>query len=120
MFNAESENLEAAWKGHYLRFPSLDDYNHVDQQGFRFFREVRDVVIPYGAKRIPDSMFYSCTGLEHVEIPDTVEEIGDHAFAECVKLKNIPWRRLKRLKKIGISAFENCKELKSVYLPGSL
>ena len=116
----EYKYLEAAWKGHYLRFPSLDDYNHVDQQGFRFFREVRDVVIPYGAKRIPDSMFYSCTGLEHVEIPDTVEEIGDHAFAECVKLKNIPWRRLKRLKKIGISAFENCKELKSVYLPGSL
>lgn len=116
----EYKYLEESWKGHYLRFPSLDDYNNVDKQGFRFFREMRDVVIPYGAKRIPDSMFYSCTGLEHVEIPDTVEEIGNHAFAECVKLKNIPLRRLKRLKKIGISAFENCKALEFVYLPGSL
>lgn len=116
----ECRYLEEPLQEHYLRFASLDDYNNVDKQGFRFFRELKDVAIPYGAKRIPDSMFYACTGLEHVEVPDTVEEIGDHAFAECGKLKNIPLRRLKKLRKIGISAFENCKELESVYLPGSL
>lgn len=105
---------------HQLRFPSLDDYNKVDKQGFRFYREMKDVVIPYGAKRIPDSMFFSCSGLKHVEIPDTVEEIGNHAFAECENLENISFEKLKRLRKIGISAFENCKKLKKVYLPETL
>mgnify|MGYP002510104501 CR=1 FL=1 len=108
------------WEEHYLKFSSLDDYNNVDKQGFRFFREMKDVVIPYGAKRIPDSMFYSCSGLERVEIPDTVEEIGNHAFAECEKLKDISFQRLTHLRKIGTSAFENCKALKSVFLPGAL
>lgn len=116
----EYRYLEEPRREHYLRFPSVDDYNKVDKQGFRFSGNVRDVVIPYGAKKIPDSMFYSCGRLEHIEIPDTVEEIGDHAFAECRKLKNIPLRRLKHLRKIGVSAFENCMELEKVFLPGAL
>lgn len=112
--------LEEPYREHFLRFPSVDDYNKVDKQGFRFSEDIKDVVIPYGAKKIPDSMFYSCSGLEYIEIPDTVEVIGNHAFAECRKLKNISLRRLKHLKKIGVSAFENCMELEKVFLPGSL
>lgn len=116
----EYKYLAGPCEEHHLRFSSLDDYNHVDKQGFRFFGEVKDVVIPYGAKRIPDSMFYSCSGLERVEIPDTVEEIGNHAFAECGKLKEVSLGGLKNLRKIGTSAFENCRELEDVFLPGAL
>lgn len=105
---------------HSLRFQNLEDFLNVDQQGFRFFRELREVVIPEGALRIPDSMFYGCSGLERVQLPSTVEEIGSHAFAECHSLKAISLSGLPGLRRIGTSAFENCARLESVFLPGSL
>ena len=112
--------LPEAKAAHSLRFQDLEDFLNVDQQGFRFFRELREVVIPEGALCIPDSMFYGCSGLERVQLPSTVEEIGSYAFAECRGLKHISLAGLPRLRRIGTSAFENCVRLESVFLPGSL
>lgn len=107
-------------QAHSLVFRNLEDFNNVDQQGFRFFRELRDAVIPLGAERIPDSMFYGCSGLERVELPPTVREIGDYAFAQCRSLKYISLASLTQLRRIGTSAFENCESLEAVLLPASL
>lgn len=112
--------LPEAEAAHSLRFRDLEDFLNVDQQGFRFFRELREVVIPEGALRIPDSMFYGCSGLERVQLPSTLEEIGSHAFAECRSLKSISLAGLPGLRRIGTSAFENCVQLESIFLPGSL
>lgn len=103
-----------------LRFRDAEDFNNVDQQGFRFFRELRDTVIPMGVERIPHSMFYDCSGLESVELPPTVQEIGDYAFAGCRNLKHISLASLDQLRRIGTSAFEDCVSLERVFLPACL
>lgn len=103
-----------------LHFKDLEDYEGVDQQGYRFHQELEKVVIPEGAKRIPASMFFGCTSLKTVEMPDTVEEIGDFAFADCESLQNLSLSGNKCLKRIGISAFENCRSLKRMDFPASL
>lgn len=103
-----------------LRFKDLEDYEGVDQQGFRFYRELQEVVIPEGAKRIPPSMFFGCTALRKVEIPDSVEEIEDFAFADCECLEEISLAGKTQLRRIGVSAFENCRLLEKVEFAASL
>lgn len=104
----------------HLRFVDLYDYEHVDQQGFRFRKELLDVEIPEGATAIPKSMFYFCENMEEAILPETIEEIGGYSFAECRHLKKINLRSLTGLRKIGTSAFENCESLEEVELPATL
>lgn len=56
--------------------------------------------------------------IESVEIPDTVTEIQDYAFAANRTLKSVKFS--KNLKIIGPSAFFLCQNLESVELPASL
>lgn len=103
-----------------LRFKDLEDYEGVDQQGFRFYQDLEEVIIPEGAKRIVPGMFFKCTALTTVTMPDTIEEIGDFAFADCERLKNISFNGNRCLRRIGISAFENCASLHEIDFPASL
>lgn len=103
-----------------LRFKDLEDYEGVDQQGYRLQKDLKKVIIPDGAKRIPPSMFFGCTSLKRVEIPESIEEIGDFAFADCERLKEISLAGNKQLRRIGISAFENCENLKAIDFSASL
>lgn len=103
-----------------LSFKDLEDYEGVDTQGYRLNHDLERVIIPNGAKYIQPSMFYKCTSLETVEIPTSVEEIGDYAFADCIKLEKISLVDNVNLKKIGVSAFENCENIVEINLPASL
>lgn len=54
-----------------------------------------------------EGAFYNCTSLATVNIPNTVEEIGNFAFYGCSKLKGkliIP----NTVTYIGVYAFYNC------------
>ena len=57
-------------------------------------------------------------GIEEVEIPDTVTEIGDYAFHNFLELKkiNIP----NSVNRIGREAFYLCESLVSVTIPNSV
>ena len=109
--------LKAAEKEKILTFKDLKDYRGVDQQGYRFRQDIEEVVIPEGAKKIQKSMFFNCRELKNIYLPDTIEEIEDFAFADCVKLEEISFKGKTNLRKIGISAFENCKSLDKVDIP---
>ena len=56
--------------------------------------------------------------IETVKLPDTVTEIGESAFENCVNLTeiNIP----ENVTKIGDCAFENCEKLRSISIPDSV
>ena len=45
--------------------------------------------IPYGITSISHACFCGCYGLTEVEIPPTVESIGDYAFHRCFRLRCI-------------------------------
>ena len=57
-------------------------------------------------------------GIEKVEIPDTVTEIGSYAFYEWRNLENVVMS--KKITKIGESAFWNCSSLTSITIPSSV
>ena len=75
-----------------------------------------NTVIPEGTTRIGDDAFWGRWGLEHINIPNTVKEIGMHAFAFCF-LKEITLPE--GVEKIETEAFWST-DLTSVTLPASL
>ena len=62
-------------------------------------------------EHINESTFENCTALEEAFIPKNIETINTNAFKGCEALKNVQWEAGSKLSKIGVSAFENCKEL---------
>ena len=68
----------------------------------------------WGIKRIAPYAF-SGARLQKINLPDTVTEIGDHAFMECTGLKElyIP----QGVTYIGTQAFYRCTGLKSLEIP---
>ena len=103
-----------------LDFKDLYDYEHVDQQGFRFQNNWRSVTIPAGASVIPQSMFYHCASLKRVSLPDSVQSVKDYAFADCSELRKVSGLKNTQIKIIGTSAFENCVSLKRIVIPASV
>ncbi len=103
-----------------LKFKTLDEYENVDENGFRLYDNIREVEIPAGARTIPNSQFFSCKNLERVRLPITVSSIGAYAFADCCKV-DMEWDLFKlHLTYVGTSAFENCHKLKFSNFPDAL
>ncbi len=50
---------------------------------------VRNNQLPAGIKKVSDGMFYNCTSLSEVYVPNTVTKIGKLAFASCSALEDV-------------------------------
>ena len=59
-------------------------------------------------------MFYGCSGLTNVIIPNSVKSIGKEAFYGCYELTNVIIGSSVRL--IGEQAFYGDKALESIYV----
>ena len=73
-----------------------------------------------GLKRIENGAFRGCGKLEDIEIPTSVEEIGEMCFYECSSLSRVTFGSGSVLKRIGKEAFRGCKELREIQLPASV
>lgn len=69
-------------------------------------------------KRIGNEAFSSCSKVQTVSIPDTVEYIGSMAFAGCQRLTSVTLPS--SLTQIGTYAFGYCTSLKEVTIPSSV
>ena len=83
--------------------------------------EAVDVQIPakvklngntYSVRIIGPEAFYWCTGLQNVDIPNTVTNIGFEAFYNCYSLENVNIGN--SVTTIGELAFYNCSRLKNI------
>ena len=79
---------------------------------------LKDVSFEEGTTKIVQNLFYNCNGLEKIEIPDTVTEIGDNSFAYCENLGQIKFSE--NITKIGNRAFISCKKLEEIEIPDSV
>lgn len=75
-------------------------------------------IIPESVKKLGDSSFQSCIGLESITVPTTVKEIGQLAFARCESLQSVTISN--GVKKIGDQAFAKCDSLKQIVIPRSV
>lgn len=69
-------------------------------------------------KVIGENVFYNCTSLTSITIPDFVTNIGKKAFYKCTSLASITIPN--SVTSIGYSAFYGCTSLTSVTIPDSV
>lgn len=60
-------------------------------------------------ENIPNYAYYECYDLETIFIDSQYVEIGEKAFCDCFKLKNVNFREGCTINYIGNNAFENCQ-----------
>lgn len=82
-------------------------------------RDLTDLIIPYGTVSIGVNSLSSFPSLVNVEIPNTVEIIGNSAFHTCSNLKKVDLSKTK-IVSLSSSSFRNCENLKEIILPEKL
>ena len=82
--------------------------------------EIKDgvAIIPAGTSEIPDRVFYDCSSLTSVVIPESVKIIGSFAFEACSSLASITIPN--SVTSIGKYAFAGCSSLTSITIPNSV
>ena len=100
---------------------------------------IEHVIVENGVTSIPDSMFWDCTNLISVELPDTVTSIGEKAFYNSGLTSIVLPQNLKtignyafsgsklatltlnnKLESIGVEAFSNIRTLKTINFSDSV
>ncbi|MCM1054503.1 MAG: leucine-rich repeat domain-containing protein [Bacteroides sp.] len=82
-----------------------------------FRSRIMRLEIGEGITVIDDNAFKSCR-LISAQLPSTLEEIGDHAFSDCIALTEISIPN--SVISIGVGAFEGDLTLRSAELPNSI
>lgn len=67
---------------------------------------------------IRENAFYKCESIREIDIPDTVEVIGHHAFFQCSLLEKAELSE--NITEVSEGCFSECESLVSVDLPDSL
>jgi hypothetical protein len=79
---------------------------------------LRKVVLPEGVKSLGSGFFCQCESLEEIELPEGLQSLGEMAFSECTALREISLPD--SLEEIGDRAFEECRALQEIRLPDDL
>ena len=74
--------------------------------------------LPSTLKNIKKFAFTRCSSLSCIEIPSSVEEIGEGVFADS-KVKSVVFTAELKLKKIGKEAFRKCV-VETICIPSSV
>ncbi len=98
----------------FLKEINIDTITTLGREVFYYCTGVTSMRIPEGITELQGSMFGSCTALTEVSLPSTLEVIGDNCFYNCVQLASMELPP--RVHSIGANAFLNCGSLKRIAL----
>ena len=59
------------------------DFSKSELSPFNSKRNLEEIVLLDGIKEIPADTFNSCTGLQKITIPESVNKIDEWAFTKC-------------------------------------
>lgn len=98
---------------------AMDNYSPSNPPQWVKLREnIETVVIKEGVTSVGDYAFAECTKLKEVTLEKGVQTIGASAFAKSGMLSTVKFSE--QLTSIGESAFEKCYSLKTMDLPAGL
>lgn len=124
-FAAESgkagDGIEWNFSGNTLTFSGegdMTDYSDASMPPwYRYAGEITAVIVEEGITSVGDIAFFGCDSLTNVYLPSTVKRIGIRAFYDC---KELSFVSLLGVEEIGESAFECCRSLNGITLPEGL
>ena len=122
-YNAKAAKIEAETSifGMYTKDLQVIIGDSVEKIPDYLFYEctgLRSIIIPDSVTSIGGAAFYRCTGLTYVEIPNSVTSIGGGAFSGCIRLTSVTIPD--SVTSIGGFAFYDCISLTSVTIPDSV
>ncbi len=82
----------------------------------RYFGRAIDYTVPNTVTEIGDSAFRNCVGLKSIKISDNVKSIGNYAFS-CTYLQMVD---LNKVETVGAYAFALSPELSKVFIPNTV
>lgn len=82
---------------------------------FAGFDRLKSVKLPDSLKEIGDYSFRDCVSLSEISLPSELEKINSHAFGDCKSLERIDIPE--NLSSIGIYAFIGCISLNEAVIP---
>ena len=87
-----------------------------ERKAFEYCEDLEEVVIGGDiTKELPSGIFERCASLKHVELPESLRSIEDHAFAGCASLQYV--KLPPKLGTLGFECFADCITLKEIKLP---
>lgn len=98
-----------------LQNATIGEYN-VDGP-FAKCDNLKIVTFEAGTTTLIDDLLNNSTGIETINIPDSVTTISRRVFKNCKNLANIIFTNKSRVKIIGFEAFKNCSSLITQDLP---
>lgn len=92
----------------------------IQEAAFFFCNRLQHVTLPENnvLVEVTTRLFDNCNALVHIDIPDSIQRIGNRAFEMCANLRTIRWSA--NLHRIGSAAFVGCNGLTIVTLPATL
>lgn len=103
-----------------VSFKDLKEYEDTDDMAYRMNPNVVSVAFPEGAASIRRSMFCGCGSLKQIFMAKSIAKIDDYAFYDCHCLLDPVDLGKTALESVGVSAFENCKNVTALHLPHTL
>ncbi len=101
-----------------LFFPNLTELdlsNMEDLEGYTFQNpNMKKVILNPKTKVLPSMLFNGCISLEEIELPDSLEKIGNIAFYNCINLKRLTLPS--GLKELGSNPFLG-SGIEELYIP---
>ncbi len=92
-----------------------EEKTDIEQNGIPM---IASVEIPKTVEVIGDNAFKGCVSLEEIKVPETLKSIGTNAFEGCQSLTKIELP--KSVEKIEQAAFKGCQKLQEVKIPESV
>ncbi len=96
--------------------------SNIEKNAVKIFDSCTDMHIKFtdNVTTIGDRAFYGNTGITKVEIPKTVESIGEGAFQECINLEDVTIGSQTGIDDyyttVGENAFKDCISIDSLYM----
>ena len=107
-------------EAYIIGYAPVGNYTWGNMLGHSYFPYLRKVefintsnIISFG-----DSVFYNCSSLTSISLPDSLTSIGGSTFVGCSSLTSISLPD--SLTSIGVWVFRDCSSLTSISLPDSL